>query len=141
MIKQRLNMLRVIYALVPVWLGAYHKGWSVTWGDNEWKKKPMGVIGSATYKNLGGGGGTSENINILIQYCIQGRRQNFGGGGNISKNFIHEFLSSPVLQWRLQNFGWEKTFSTNLLIKDFWKIYKTFAQKFKISPKFFKNKI
>ena len=26
-------------------------------------------------------------------------------GGNIKQNFIHEFLSSPVLQWRRQNFG------------------------------------
>ena len=25
--------------------------------------------------------------------------------GNIGKNFIHEFLSSPVLQWHRKNFG------------------------------------
>ena len=35
---------------------------------------------------------------------IQGRRQEFGWG-NIGQNFIHEFLSSPVLQWRRQNFA------------------------------------
>ena len=40
-------------------------------------------------------------------------------GGNIGKNFIYEFLSSPVLQWRRQNFGSGRgTFSTNVLIKD-----------------------
>ena len=27
-------------------------------------------------------------------------------GGELGQNFIHEFLSSPVLQWRRQNFGW-----------------------------------
>ena len=43
----------------------------------------------------------------------------FGGRGNIRQNFIHEFLSSPVLQWRRQIFGSEKTFSENVLIKDF----------------------
>ena len=74
-------------------------------------------MGSATYKNLGG---TRDNINIQYIYCIQGRGQNFGLGGRTSeKNFMDEFLSSPVLQWRLQDFGWERTFSTNLLIKDF----------------------
>ena len=26
-------------------------------------------------------------------------------GENIGKNFMHEFLSSPVLQWLRQNFG------------------------------------
>ena len=29
----------------------------------------------------------------------------FGGRRNIEQNFIHEFLSSPVLQWRSQNLG------------------------------------
>ena len=40
-------------------------------------------------------------------------------GGNIGQDFIHEFLSSPVLQWRRQNFGSGRTFSKNVLIKDF----------------------
>ena len=31
----------------------------------------------------------------------------FGGRKNIRQNFKHEFLSSPVLQWRRQNFGSE----------------------------------
>ena len=26
-------------------------------------------------------------------------------GEDIGQNFIHDFLSSPVLQWRRQNFG------------------------------------
>ena len=67
------------------------------------------------------------------------------GRGNIRQNFIHEFLSSPVLQWRRQNFGSEKAFSENVLIKDFFKIFekfiKQFAQNFKKFSKFFKNKI
>ena len=41
------------------------------------------------------------------------------GRGNIRQNFIHEFLSSPVMQWRRQNVGSEKTFSENVLIKYF----------------------
>ena len=55
------------------------------------------------------------------------------GRGNIRQNFIHEFLSSPVLQWRRQKFSSEKTFSENVLIKDFLKtfrkIYKTICTK------------
>ena len=47
------------------------------------------------------------------------------GGGNIGKNFIHEFHSSPVLIWRRQTFGSGGTFSKNVLIKDFWKIMKS----------------
>ena len=67
-------------------------------------------------------GGTSDNINIrvqYIQYTVCRGDARILVWGNIRKNFIHEFLSSPLLQWRLQDFGWEKTFSTNLLIKDF----------------------
>ena len=45
-------------------------------------------------------------------------------GGEHRKNFIHEFFLSPVLQWRLQNFASRCTFSTNVLIKDFCKIFK-----------------
>ena len=42
------------------------------------------------------------------------------GGGNLGQNFIHEFHSSHVLQWRRQNFGSGRgTFSKNGLIKDF----------------------
>ena len=66
----------------------------------------------------------------------QGRRQDFGSGrmGNIRQNFIHEFLSSPVLQWRRQiSVLWghsAKLYSS----KTCWKIlkfYKKFAQKLK----------
>ena len=62
------------------------------------------------------------------------------GGGNIGQNFIYEFNSSPVL--RRQNVGSKVgTYSKNVIIKYFWKIYKKFAQKYKNSRKFFKNKI
>ena len=55
---------------------------------------------------------------------------NMGGGlsrggarilvrGDIKQNFIHEFLSRFVLQWRRQNFGSGETFSQNVRIKDF----------------------
>ena len=72
----------------------------------------------------------------------------FGGRGNIRQNEymnerIHEFLSSPVLQWRRQNFGSEKTFSENVLIKDFRKNFEKFikqlAQKFKKFSKIFQK--
>ena len=42
----------------------------------------------------------------------------FGGGGNITQNFIHEFHSSPILQWRRQNFG-SGDIQQKVLIKDF----------------------
>ena len=97
---------------------------------------------------LGGGGHKWQHKYTLYEYILYtGAAPEFWFGGveTSEKNLMHEFLSNPVLQWRLQDFGWEKTFSTNLLIKDFWKILKKFikqfAQKFKISPKFFKNKI
>ena len=32
----------------------------------------------------------------------------FWFGGNLGQNFIHEFHSSHVLQWRRQNFGSER---------------------------------
>ena len=51
---------------------------------------------------------------------VQGQRQDFGSG-DIGQNFIHDFLSSPVLQWRRQNFGSVGTFSKIVLIKDFLK--------------------
>ena len=51
---------------------------------------------------------TSYNTNIIISINkitleYQQRLQDFGSGGTSDK-FIHEFLSSPVLQWRHQNF-------------------------------------
>ena len=59
------------------------------------------------------------------------------GGGNIGQNFIHKFLSSPVLKWRRQNFGSgghlekmysSKTFENNLknLLKICTEILKNF---------------
>ena len=62
---------------------------------------------------------------------------------DIGQNFIHDFLSTPVLQWRRQNFGsGGGTFSKNLLIKtfeNFLKIYKKFAQKFNKFSKIFQQ--
>ena len=37
--------------------------------------------------------------------------------GDIGQNFIYEFLSSPVMQWRRKNFSSGGTFSKNVLIK------------------------
>ena len=58
-------------------------------------------------------------------------------GWNIGQNFIHDFLSSPVLQWRLQNFGWgdiQQKCTHEKFIKNW---HKNLIN----SPKFFKNKI
>ena len=82
---------------------------------------------------------------VYVYLTVAAPRFWLGGRGNIRQNLIHEFLSSPVLQWRRQNFGSEKTFSENVLIKDFLKsfrkIYKTICTKiFKNSPKFSKIK-
>ena len=56
-----------------------------------------------------------------------------GEGGNIGQNFIHDFLSSPVLQWRRQNVG-SGTHSAKMrsskTFENFLKSYKKFAQKF-----------
>ena len=56
----------------------------------------------------------------------QGRRQNFGGGRrNIEQNFIYEFLSSPVLQWRSQNLGSGETLCIHQRVfKNFGKLIK-----------------
>ena len=42
------------------------------------------------------GGVTSDNINTQYIYCIQGRRQNFGGGGGTSEK-ISYMISFQVL--------------------------------------------
>ena len=74
-----------------------------------------------------------NQIIYIYIYVYSGATPGFWFGGNIGQNFIHDFLSSPVLQWRRQNFGSgghsvkmhsSKTFEKIL------KIYKTFAQKF-----------
>ena len=49
---------------------------------------------------------------------VRGRR-------NIEQNFIHEFLSSPVLQWRSQNLGSGETLCIHQrLLKNFGKLIK-----------------
>ena len=60
--------------------------------------------------------------------------------GDIKQNFIHDFLSSPVLQWRRQNFGSGRGFSKNVLFKDL-KNFKNLHKNLINSPKFFKDKI
>ena len=52
----------------------------------------------------------------FINVYLTGAAPGFGSGEG---NFIHEVLSSPVLQWRRQNFGSGGTFNMNVLIKDF----------------------
>ena len=86
---------------------------------------------------IGGGHKWQHKYTLYILYT--GAAPEFWWGGDIRKNFIHEFLSSPVLQWRLQNFGWKKTFSRNILIKDFWKILKKFIKHLHKNLKFLQN--
>ena len=71
---------------------------------------------------------------------LRGNARILDWGENIGQNFIHDFLSSPVLQWRRQNFGSgghsvkmhsSKTFEKIL------KIYKKFAQKFNKFSEFY----
>ena len=80
---------------------------------------------------------------IYVYPTVAAPRFWFGGRGNIRQTFIHEFLSSPVLQWRRQNFGSEKTarmYSSKTFEKNFEKFIKQFAQKFeKFSKIFLKN--
>ena len=68
----------------------------------------------------------------------------FGGGarilvrGDTGQNFIHEFLSSPVLQWRRQNFGSGGGHSAKMYSsKTFEKSIKHLHKNLKHSPKFF----
>ena len=62
----------------------------------------------------------------------------------MKQNFIHEFFSSPILQWRRQNLSSKghsaKMYSPKTL-KNFEKFIKQFAQKFKKSQNFFQKKI
>ena len=44
--------------------------------------------------------------NYYINQIIYAQRwRQICAGGDTTQNFIYEFLSSPVLQWRRQNFG------------------------------------
>ena len=80
------------------------------------------------------------HVYIYIYIYILGERQDFGLAEDIGQNFIYDFLSTPVLQWRRQNFGSgrhsvkmhsSKTFENVL------KIYKKFAQKFNKFSEFY----
>ena len=44
-------------------------------------------------------------INLIIYIVCSRAAPGFCFEGNITQNFIHNFLPSPVLQWRRQNFG------------------------------------
>ena len=64
----------------------------------------------------------------------------FGGRRNIEQNFIHEFLSSPLLQWRSQNLGSGETLCIHQrLLKIFGKLIKQLVQKFKKFSKIFQK--
>ena len=72
-------------------------------------------MGSATYKNGGGAQVTTDNIQYIL---YTGAEPGFWfEWGTSEKYFIHEFLSSSVLQWRRQNFD-SGDIHTNVLIKD-----------------------
>ena len=61
-------------------------------------------------------------------------------GEDIGQNFIHDFLSSPVLQWRRQNFGsggQSAKLHSSKTFENFLKIYKKFAQKFNEFSEFY----
>ena len=81
---------------------------------------------------------------LIFRVAKQWRRQDFGGGGDIGQNFIHEFLSSPVLQWRRQNFGSgdiQQKCTHQRHLKNLEKFIKNLHKNLKNFPKFFKNKI
>ena len=95
-------------------------------------------MGSATYKIWGGGQVTTDKYTVYTVY--RGGARILIREGNIGKNFINEFLPSPVLQRRRQNFGSkgdiQHKYTHQRLLKNFENIYKKFAPKFK---KFSKN--
>ena len=49
---------------------------------------------------------TTDKYTVYSYTVYRGGARILVRGGNIGQNFTHEFLSSPVLQWRRQNFGW-----------------------------------
>ena len=62
--------------------------------------------------------------------------------GDIGENFIYDFLSSPVLQWRRQNFGLEyiqQKCTHQRLLKNFENFGKILHKNLINSPKFFKR--
>ena len=64
-------------------------------------------------------------------------------GEDIGQNFIHDFLSSPVLQWRRQNFG-SGGHSAKMHLSNTFEKFKNFLNLHKNlmnSQNFIKNKI
>ena len=59
------------------------------------------------------------SISYDVYLTVTAPRFWFKGRRNIRQNFIHKFLSSPVLQWRRQNFGSEKTIREKVFINNF----------------------
>ena len=65
-------------------------------------------------------------------------------GEDIGQNFIHDFLSSPVLQWRRQNFGsggYLAKMHSSKTLKKFEKFIKKLHKNLMNYPNFIKNKI
>ena len=98
-------------------------------------------MGSATYKN-GGRHKWQHKYTVYTRILYTGAAPGFWFEGETSKKkFIHEFLSSSVLQWHFGLGDIQQKSTHQRLLKNFEKFIKEFAQKFKNSPKFFKNKI
>ena len=84
----------------------------------------------------------NQIIYIYIYIYVQGQRQDFGSGGeDIGQNFILDFLSSPVLQWRRQNFGSGEHSAKMHSSKTFEKFIKDLHKNLMNSQNFIKNKI
>ena len=77
---------------------------------------------------------------IITIISSSGSRTLIRGGGAIEQKFIHEFISSPVLQWRRQNFDSEEGDIQQKCTKQrILKNCKKFAQKFKNSQNYFRK--
>ena len=64
-------------------------------------------------------------------------------GENIGQNFINDFLSSPVLQWRRQNFGsggHSAKMHSSITFKKFFKFIKNLHKNLMNSQNFIKIK-
>ena len=103
------------------------------------------LLGSSGYP-LGGFGADTPARHSLCFPCtpVAAPASRILIRGDIGQNFIHEVHSSPVLQWRRQNFGLWETFNKNVLLKD-WENFEKFIKKLhknlKNYPKILQNKI
>ena len=91
---------------------------------------------------MGGGAQvTTDKYTLRVYTVYSGGARILVRGRNIKRNFIHEFLSSPVLQWRRQNFGSGGTLAKMYSSKAFEKFIKNLHKILINSPKFSKNQI